>query len=91
MKQNVDEYVYVPLDDETNYYHSFDIGLIAYLLSMGYVLSALNRVGSKARFIVERDEHIEVLAQKYWNSDTAVDAQSYYNQLKRLKNQLYNS
>jgi hypothetical protein len=90
-KNKTEECVYVPLDDEKNFYHSYDIGLVAYLLSKKYILSAMEKVGKKAKFIIERDEHIETEAQNYWNSKTLIDAQSYHNQLKRLKNQLYNS
>lgn len=77
-------------EELNNLYYSFDLGLVAYLLCLDFELLDLDRfMGKKARFVLRRKEGIDDEAKKYWDCKTSIDAQTYFNQLKRLKNQLY--
>ena len=86
-------YTYIPLDDTINYFYSHDIGLVAYLLCLNYFeLVGLDKaVKSKVLFIVKRGDGIDTEVKKYWSFKSSVDAQSCFNQIKRLKNQTFSS
>ena len=82
----------VPLDDTENYFYSHDIGLVAYLLCLDFELVGLDKaVRNKVLFILKKDKDIEADIKKYWDFKSGVDAQSYFNQIKRLKNQIFSS
>jgi len=83
---------YVPLDDTQNYFYSHDIGLVAYLLCLDFELVGLDKaVRNKVQFILKKESNIEADIKKYWDFKSSVDAQSYFNQIKRLKNQIFSS
>jgi hypothetical protein len=89
-----EELTYIPLDDTENYFYSHDIGLVAYLLACRkrYELVGLDKaVRNKVLFILKRGEGIDTEIKKYWDFNSSVDAQSYFNQIKRLKNQIFSS
>jgi len=86
------EYTYLSLDDTQNYFYSHDIGLVAYLLCQNYELVGLDKtVRNKVLFIMRRSDGINIEVKKYWSFESSVDAQSYFNQIKRLKNQIFSS
>lgn len=87
-----EEYAYLPLDDVQNYFYSHDIGLVAYLLCQNFELVGLDKaVKNKVLFILKRDDGLNAEVRKYWDFKSSVDAQSYLNQIKRLKNQIFSS
>ncbi len=87
-----EEYTYLPLDDTKNYFYSHDIGLMAYLLCQSFELVGLDKaVRNKVLFILKRNGEIDAEVKKYWGFKSAVDAQTYFNQIKRLKNQIFSS
>lgn len=76
--------------DPSTTYTSFDIGLIASLLSSGFELLAIDKTNrSKARFVMHRTEGIDAAIESYWNSRLQVDARALFENLKNLKNRLY--
>ncbi len=87
-----EEYTYLLLDDTQNYFYSHDIGLVAFLLCQHFELVGLDKaVRSKVLFILKRGDGIDAEVKKYWDFKSSVDAQSYFNQIKRLKNQIFSS
>lgn len=77
-------------EESNDLYYSFDLGLVAYLLCLDFELVELDRsMGKKVRFILRRNKEIDNEVKKYWDYRTSIDAQTYFNQLKRVKNQLY--
>ena len=83
---------YLPLDDTKNYFYSHDIGLCGYLLCQGFELIGLDKaVRNKVLFILLRKNGIDAEVKKYWDFKSCVDAQGYFNQIKRLKNQIFSS
>jgi len=75
-----------------NDFSSHDIGLVAYLLCEGFELSKLDKTQkSKVLFFIKREGKLNRSVKDYWSSRTSVDAQSYFEQLKRLKNQIFSS
>lgn len=86
------EPTYVPLDDTENNFYSHDIGLVAYLLCLNFELVGLDKaVRNKVLFILKKGRDMDAEIKKYWDFKSAVDAQSYFNQIKRLKNQIFSS
>ncbi|PIR03775.1 MAG: hypothetical protein COV59_03825 [Candidatus Magasanikbacteria bacterium CG11_big_fil_rev_8_21_14_0_20_39_34] len=85
------EQSYVPiLDDYPNPFSSYDIGMCAGLVSLGYQLLHIDRTkGDKALFFFENSDEIVESAQQYWRGELQVDALGYFNALKNIKNQLY--
>lgn len=84
---------YIPLEDNENYFYSYDIALCAYLLCEYFELCSLDKtLRNKVMFVMRREKKrdIDVFVRSFWNSEKAlVDAQTYFNQLKRLKNQIH--
>ena len=81
-----------PLDDPTNYFYSHDIALVAYLLCQNFELAGLDKaMKTKVLFILKKSDEIDAEVKKYWDFKSSVDAQSYFNQIKRLKNQIFSS
>lgn len=73
-------------------YASRDLAFVAYLLCQGYELADLHTDGRRAEFVVNgAPEKIARDKKLFWNCQTAVDAQTYFNTLRRLKNQIYAS
>lgn len=82
---------YVPfLDDYPNPFSSYDIGMCAGLVSLGYPLLHIDKTqGAKALFLFETSDELIESAQMYWRGELQVDALAYFNALKNIKNQLY--
>lgn len=82
----------IPLDDTINYFYSHDIGLVAYLLCQNFGLVGLDKaVKNKVLFILKKGAGIDIKVKQYWDFKSSVDAQTYFNQIKRLKNQIFSS
>ncbi|VVB55110.1 Uncharacterised protein [uncultured archaeon] len=78
--------------DDTDTFQSHDIGLVAYLLCQNFELVGLDKaIKNKVLFIIKKEEGIDTEIKKYWDFKSSVDAQSYFNQVKRLKNQIFSS
>ncbi len=84
---------YVPfLEDYPNPFTSFDLGLCAGLMSLGYILVHIDKTkGKKALFMFENSNEIVESAQMYWRGELQVDALTYFNAMKAIKNQLYSN
>jgi hypothetical protein len=80
------------LGDNKNTFQSHDIGLAAYLLCQNFELVGLDKaMKNKVLFILKKTNGINAEIKKYWDFKSSVDAQSYFNQIKRLKNQIFSS
>jgi hypothetical protein len=86
------EWSYIPLDDTERFFYSHDIGLISCLLCQKYELVGLDKaLKNKVLFIIKRSGGLDETVKNYWDFKSSVDAQTYFNQLKRLKNQIFSS
>lgn len=85
------EYSNVPfLNDPSDLFSSYDIGMSAGLVSAGFHLLRIDKNrGTKALFLFGSSERLIDSAQMYWRGELQVDALSYFNALKNIKNQLY--
>lgn len=78
--------------DTANEFRTYDLGLASALVTSGYTLVDLDKSNpSKASFIFHRDDRIDDFIRDYWDDQLEGSLQAYFNNLKRIKNQLYSS
>ena len=79
----------VPLDDKT-FFYTFDLGLSAALISVGFSLVSLERENlRKAQFVFRRRDGMDETVDAYWADQLEVKARTYFDTTKMLKNRLY--
>lgn len=72
-----------------DYFKTSDLAL-ATALSLWYPVVVIDRANpQKAEFLFKREENLEEVVQAFWKRELNVDALTYFNQLKVLKNRLY--
>lgn len=73
---------------EDEHISTSDLGLAAALLTLGHSMSAIDRDNPKrSEFIFQKDAYIETDIKNYWNSTLRM----HFDNIKLLKNRLYNS
>jgi hypothetical protein len=82
----------VPLGDNINYFYSYDMGLSAALITVGFHLVSLDRADRrKTHFVFKREQDMEREIEAYWSKELSVSALTYFDTLKMLKNRLYST
>jgi hypothetical protein len=85
-----EEYQYIPLDDQVNYFYTFDLGCSAALISSNFNLVSLDKTNKrKVQFIFSRKAGIEKIVEKYWADRLKVNAREFFDNVKMLKNRIY--
>ena len=79
---------------QINFFSTFDMGLAAALVSEGFVLETIERSESTKRvgFVFNNDGLQEDMAEAvelFWNDKLKVKAQTYFNNIKMLKNRIH--
>lgn len=84
---------YIPiLESPENVFSSFDLGMSAALESIGFKILHIDKKNrSKALFLFENSDEIVEAAQSYWRKELSIDALTYFECMKKIKNQLYSS
>ena len=89
-KASSGEYEYVPIDDPTLVFTTYDLGVSSALLCIGFELLSLDKGNPrKALFVFKREDGIEDFANQYFTDQLEVKARSFFDALKALKNKLY--
>ena len=100
-KASGDDYEVVPINDEgreldgehlddDSHMSTFDLGLSAALVSVGFSLVSLDRANlSQVQFIFRRGDEMDEVVNSYWADRLEVKARTYFDSLKMLKNRLY--
>ncbi len=78
---------------QEDFFSTFDLGLTCALFCLGYELTAIEKAdgGSKSSFLFRRDKNIEQNIGNYWNGRLTLDARSYFDAIRCVKNRLYSS
>ena len=77
-------------DDEASVFTTYDLGVSAALLCLGYKLIRLDRDDPrKALFVFKKDADIDAYANQYFSDQLKVKARSFFDSIKALKNKLY--
>jgi hypothetical protein len=70
---------------------TYDLGVAAALLCLGYELLSLNRANArKVLFVFKQEEKIDDVANSYVADRLELNARAFFDQLRALKNRLYN-
>jgi len=81
---------YIPLEDSSVVFTTYDLGVSTALLCAGFELLSVDKENSKkALFIFKKEDGIEGVANLYWSDRLEVKARSYFDHFKALKNKLY--
>jgi len=85
-------YHYIPIDDNKNYFYTFDLGCSAALISMGFELISLDKQNPrKVLFIIARKENIDEVVDDYFSGKLMVSGRVLFDTIKMLKNRIYSS
>lgn len=77
-------------DLDQHYFTTYDLGLAAALVAAGIPLDHLDKNHpSKVQFAFRRTSGVDAIIQNYWSNTCEVNAQTYFNALKMLKNRIY--
>jgi hypothetical protein len=75
-----------------SHFVSYDIGLVAALSTLHFELLSLNRDNPrKIGFIFTRTPELEQATQEYFAGRLVVDARSFFENTKMLKNRIFSS
>lgn len=85
-----EEWKYIPLDDPSVVFTTYDLGVSTALLCAGFELLTVDKENPrKALFVFKKSEGIESVADLYFSDKLEVKARSFFDHLKALKNKLY--
>ena len=72
-----------------NYYRTSDFALIT-TLSLFHPICSVDKTDPKrALFAFKRDKNLTELIESYWQGELKVDPQKFFNQLREIKNRIY--
>ena len=79
-------------NNSSNYFLTYDIGLTAALFTAEFQIYSIDKGNpKKATFIFKKDRDLEKFIERYWSDKLPVNARTYFNNLKMLKNRIYSS
>ena len=85
-----EEWQYIPLDDPSAVFTTYDLGVSTALLCADFELLSVDKENPrKALFIFKKTNSIESVANQYFSDRLEVKARSFFDHLKALKNKLY--
>jgi hypothetical protein len=78
---------------QEEFFSTFDLGLTSALFCLEHELYAVDKDNNpnKAQFIFRRDKTIERDIEAYWNAQLKLNARSYFDAIRCVKNRLYSS
>jgi len=75
---------------QLNEYKTFDLSCAAALISAGFELVSLNKTNPrKVQFIFNQEDCIEKVIDDYWTDKLKVNARTFFDNIKMLKNRIY--
>ena len=77
----------------SEFFMTFDLGLTCALFCLEHELHALakGRETNKSQFIFRRDKTLDRDIEAYWNGQLKIDARTYFDAIRCVKNRLYSS
>ncbi len=72
---------------------TFDLGLCSALFCLEHELYAVDKDGNpnKAQFVFRRDKSLDKHVEEYWNDHLKLNARSYFDAIRCVKNRLYST
>jgi len=82
--------IYIPLNDESSVFTTYDLGLSTALLCTGFTLLSVDKENpQKVLFIFQKTYQIEDIANLYLSNGLEVKARSFFDNLKAIKTKIY--
>ena len=76
--------------NETDFFYTFDMGLSAALIGVGFSLVSLDRENlRKVQFVFRRADGMDETVDAYWADTLQLKARTYFDTIKMLKNRLH--
>ena len=73
------------------YYQTSDLALAA-AISLYYPIQSIDKSNQKrVIFVFAKDRNFDLYIERYWKGELKVDPHKYFQNLKLLKNRIYNS
>jgi len=73
-----------------NVYKTYDLACAAALISEGFILLTLDKENPrKVQFVFNESNHIVEVIDKYWSDKLKVNARTFFDNIKMLKNRIY--
>lgn len=89
-KREKNDWKYIPIDDPSLVFTTYDLGVSTALLCSGFELLSVDKENPrKALFIFHKEDEIEDIANLYFSDKLEVRARSFFDHLKALKSQIY--
>lgn len=90
INESTEELRYIPLDDPTVVWTTYDLGCSAALVCAGFELLTLDKDNPrKALFVFRKADGINEVVDLYWSDRLKIKARAYFDTVKMLKNRLY--
>ena len=81
---------YIPLDDPSTVWTTYDLNCSAALVCAGFELLSVEKQNPrKCLFVFRKRDGIEALCDLYWSDRLEIKARAYADTVKALKNRLY--
>lgn len=79
--------------DPDEFWRTHDLGLVSALTCFDHELCAVDKDENpnKAQFIFRRDKTIDKHVKDYWNDRLKLNARSYFDAIRCVKNRLYST
>jgi len=89
-KKKPDDYTWVPIDDPSQVFTTYDLHAAAALIASGFELLTLDKGDPrKALFVIKREEGIEKVVDDYFADRLEGKLRGFADTLKALKNRLW--
>ena len=76
--------------NEADFFYTFDMGLSAALIGVGFSLVSLDRENlRKVQFVFRRADGMDETVDAYWADTLQLKARAYFDTIKMLKNRLH--
>ena len=78
------------MTNQLDEYKTFDLSCAAALISTGFELVSLNKENPrKVQFIFDQEDSIKEVINDYWADKLLVNARTFFDNIKMLKNRIY--
>ncbi|OGM17675.1 hypothetical protein A2V56_03700 [Candidatus Woesebacteria bacterium RBG_19FT_COMBO_42_9] len=85
-----EESKFSPSGIHPKYFHTFDLGCSAALISSGFKLVSLDKQNpKKVKFAFIKESGIDQAVTDYWSDKIQINARTFFDNVKMLKNRIY--
>jgi len=76
--------------DPNNSFYTFDLGLASVLVALQHKIIYIDKTErKKVKFIFQNSEELCKATKEYWNNELKINARTFFDSQKMLKNRIY--